>query len=130
LAWPYGYPQLMSSYAFDNTDAGPPSDREGHTKQIYQGNQPNCFNEWKCEHRWRPIANMVAFRNNTLSDWHVDNWWSNGKNQIAFSRGDKGFVVINNEDNTALDRNFQTGMAAGTAMSSRVILSMATAPAL
>ena len=112
LAWPYGYPQLMSSYAFDNTDAGPPSDREGHTKQIYQGNQPNCFNEWKCEHRWRPIANMVAFRNNTLSDWHVDNWWSNGKNQIAFSRGDKGFLVINKED-TTLDRNFQTGMAGG-----------------
>jgi alpha-amylase len=124
LGWPYGYPSVMSSYAFDSstsagTDAGPPSDANGDTNSIYPtgSNTPNCFDQtpgvgWVCEHRWRPIGNMVAFRNYTNSAWHVDNWWDNGNNQIAFSRGDKGFVVINREDG-ALSRTLQTGLPAG-----------------
>lgn len=59
------------------------------------------------------FANMVAFRNHTVSAWSVDNRWSNGANQIAFSRGDKGFVVINNE-NYPLKQTLFTGMAPGT----------------
>ena len=27
----------------------------------------------------------------------ISHWWDNGANAIAFSRGDKGFVAINNE---------------------------------
>jgi alpha-amylase len=125
LAWPYGYPSIMSSYAFDSsttagTDAGPPSDANGNTNSIYPSgsNTPNCFNQtpgvgWVCEHRWRAIGNMVAFRNYTASVWSTSNWWDNGNNQIAFSRGDKGFVAINREGG-ALSRTFQTGLAAGT----------------
>ena len=113
LAWPYGYPQIMSSFAFSDPDAGPPSDANGNTNQIYQGNQPNCFKEWNCEHRWREITNMVAFRNNTLAAWSVDNWWDNGNNQIAFGRGNLGFVVINKENST-LDHTYQTGLRAGS----------------
>ena len=112
LAWPYGYPRIMSSYAFENSDQGPPGSN-GNTDPVYQGDTPNCFAEWKCEHRWRPIANMVAFRNHTLSAWSVDNWWDNGNNQIAFGRGDKGFVVINKES-YPLERTFQTGLPAGS----------------
>ena len=55
---------------------------------------------------------MVAFRNYTSSVWSTSNWWDNGNNQIAFSRGDKGFVIINRED-SALSRTFQTGLPAG-----------------
>ena len=107
LAWPYGYPKVMSSYEFSNGDQGPPSGT------IYgSGNTANCFGQWKCEHRWRQIANMVAFRNYT-NGAGVSNWWSNGNNQIAFSRGTKGFVAINRESN-ALGRTFNTGLAAGT----------------
>lgn len=113
LAWPYGYPQVMSSYAFSNGDQGPPSDGGGTTKSIYTNGTPSCFGEWVCEHRWRPIANMVAFRNHTSGNFFTSNWWSNGNNQIAFGRGDKGYVVINREG-AALSRTFQTGMAAGT----------------
>ena len=29
LAYPYGYPRLMSSYVFSDTEVGPPSDEEG-----------------------------------------------------------------------------------------------------
>ena len=106
LAYPYGYPKVMSSYYFDSHDQGPPS----------QG--PNtgdsCGGAWVCEHRWRGIANMVAFRNYTADQFVVSNWWDNDNNQIAFGRGDKGFVVINREDNQALTQDLQTGMAEGT----------------
>jgi alpha-amylase len=113
LAWPYGYPQVMSSFAFTSGDQGPPSDANGNTNSIYVNGQPDCFDEWKCEHRWRPIANMVAFRNNTASNFFTSDWWSNGNNQIAFGRGNKGYVVINREGG-ALSRTFQTSLPAGT----------------
>jgi alpha-amylase len=112
LAWPYGYPKVMSSYDFTDTNAGPPADANGNTDDIYVNGTPNCFNEWKCEHRWLPIANMVEFRNVTSSDFYVSNWWDNGSNQIAFGRGNKGFVVIN-KDGWALNTTLQTGLAAG-----------------
>jgi alpha-amylase len=110
LAWPYGYPKVMSSFAFGHSDQGPPS------STIYSGptdTTANCFQEWQCEHRWRPIGNMVAFRNQTASAFNVSNWWSNGNNQIAFGRGDKGYVVINKESQN-LDRWFETGLPEGT----------------
>lgn len=113
LAWPYGYPQVMSSYDFTSESQGPPSDANGNTNSIYVNGTPDCFDEWKCEHRWRPIANMVAFRNHTASAFSTNNWWTNGNNQIAFGRGDKGYVVINREGGS-LTRTFQTGLAAGT----------------
>ncbi len=110
MAWPYGYPKVMSSYTFDpttkeGTDAGGPG------TVIHDGSNLNCFGEWRCEHRWRGIANAVAFRNHTVNNWNVTDWWSNNENQIAFGRGDLGFVVINKEGN-ALTRTFNTSMAA------------------
>jgi alpha-amylase len=107
LAWPYGYPQVMSSYDFGtNTDAGPPSAGPSPS-----GN--SCSNGWVCEHRRRSIANMVDFRNYTDSAFSTSNWWSNGNNQISFSRGSLGFVAINREG-AALNRTFTTGLPAGT----------------
>jgi alpha-amylase len=115
LAWPYGYPMLMSSYDFSTHSQGPPSDANGNTNPIYVSgsNTPDCFDEWKCEHRWRPIANMVAFRNYTNAAFYVTKWWSNGAQQIAFGRGDRGYVIINKES-SEMDRWFDTGMPAGT----------------
>ena len=112
LAWPYGYPKIMSSYTFTDSDQGPPSDAYGNTNDIYNNGVPNCFTDWQCEHRWQPIANMVAFRNATAADFYVSNWWSNGGNQIAFGRGDSGFVAINKESYN-LTGWFQTGMPEG-----------------
>ncbi|TAA47508.1 starch-binding protein [Corallincola spongiicola] len=113
LAWPYGYPKVMSSYQFGDindkvqTDMGPPG------VPVHDGNNLNCFaDQWKCEHRWRPIANMVSFRNFTAGS-AVSNWWDNGGNQIAFGRSGKGFVVINREAGV-INQSFATGMAAGT----------------
>jgi alpha-amylase len=64
-----------------------------------------------CEHRDAVIANMVAFRRAVAGTSQL-NWWDDGANAVAFSRGNKGFVVINHEA-IALSRNFVTGLAAG-----------------
>ncbi|WP_406044098.1 alpha-amylase family glycosyl hydrolase [Micromonospora sp. NBC_00898] len=106
LAWPYGVPQVMSSFAFTNSDQGPPADSGGATTAV------SCGNGWVCEHRWRTTANMVGFRN-TVAGTGVSNWWSNGSNQIAFGRNGKGYVVFN-RDGGPLSRSFQTSLPAGT----------------
>ncbi|MEV4641163.1 alpha-amylase family protein [Actinoplanes sp. NPDC049548] len=107
LAWPYGSPSVMSGFEFAAKDQGAPKDGNGRIKDV------TCFNgEWKCEHRWPQIGNMVAFHN-AVKGTAVTHWWSNGNDQIAFGRGDKGFVVINDEGTGGL-RSYQTGLPAGT----------------
>ncbi|NJN59918.1 MAG: ATPase, partial [Leptolyngbyaceae cyanobacterium SL_5_9] len=112
LAHPYGYPALMSSYTFSDSEQGPPADAEGNTHSVYMNGEVSCFAEWQCEHRWQAIANMVSFRNYTSAE-SLTHWWSNGANQIAFGRGDKGFVVINRESDR-FTHTLQTDMAPGT----------------
>src|SRR5512146_202916 len=113
LSQPYGYPSIMSSYSFDITtqagrDAGPP------------GTAPSCaasleavttIGQWVCEHRDPAIANMVAFRR-AVAGAAQTNWWDDGANAIAFSRGNKGFVAINGET-IVVSRTFATGLGAG-----------------
>ncbi len=124
LAWPYGYPRIMSSYAWDgvNDRTGPPADSRGNTNDIYNGTagdgQPDCFGDrpgvdWVCEHRWPGIGGMVGFHNATARNFFVSDWWSNGEQQIAFGRGDAGFAVINREDFAIQKQRFQTSLAPG-----------------
>ena len=120
LAYPLGYPRVMSSYVFSDTEAGPPSDSAGHTNSIYANgsSNPDCglqAGQWVCEQRWNAIAGMVGFRDFTADAPSVANWWSNPAdgNQIAFGRGNAGFVVINRSANL-LSQKLQTGLAAGT----------------
>lgn len=54
---------------------------------------------------------MVRFRN-VVGVEPVANWWDNGVNQIAFSRGRKGFIAIN-DDEFALKQRLQTGLPPG-----------------
>ncbi|QKW05063.1 alpha-amylase family protein [Streptomyces sp. NA04227] len=103
LAWPYGAPDVHSGYEFSDSDAGPPN----------SGQVNACYTDgWKCQHAWPEIRSMVAFRN-TTSGKPVSDWWDNGNNAIAFGRGDQGYVVVNHES-SALERTFQTSLAAGT----------------
>ncbi|MDX2558475.1 carbohydrate-binding module family 20 domain-containing protein [Streptomyces sp. TX20-6-3] len=103
LAWPYGSPDVHSGYEWTDKDAGPPN-----------GGQVNaCYTDgWKCQHAWREISSMVAFRN-TARGQAVTGWWDNGNNAIAFGRGTKAYVAINHET-SALTRTFQTSLPAGT----------------
>jgi alpha-amylase len=113
LAFPYGYPMVMSSYEFSHPDQGPPSDAHGQTRSIYRQGQLTCFREWKCEHRRQAIANMVGFRNYTASIFELTDWWNSDRNQIAFGRGYKGFVVLN-RDAEPLTQRFKTSLPPGT----------------
>jgi alpha-amylase len=108
LAYPYGYPKVMSSYDFHgDTDAGGPN------VPVHNNGNLECFaSNWKCEHRWSYIAGGVDFRNNTADNWAVTNWWDNTNNQISFGRGSSGHMAINKEDST-LSATVQTDMASG-----------------
>ena len=108
LAYPYGYPKVMSSYDFHgDTDAGGPN------VLVHNNGNLECFaSNWKCEHRWSYIAGGVDFRNNTADNWAVTNWWDNTNNQISFGRGSSGHMAINKEDST-LSATVQTDMAPG-----------------
>lgn len=112
LATPYGHPVVMSSYAFSDSSQGPPSYAGGWTMPVYRDGYAHCFAEWICEHRWTAIANMVKFRQVTASVNKMTHWWSNGYQQIAFGRGDRGFVALNKES-FPMDQDLQTGMAPG-----------------
>ncbi|MFJ5230868.1 carbohydrate-binding module family 20 domain-containing protein [Kitasatospora sp. NPDC088391] len=107
LAWGYGTPQVYSGFRFNNKDDSPPADGSGFVTDT------NCANNtWTCTDRDQGIANMVGWHNATRGE-AVANWWDNGGNAIAFSRGGKGWVAVNNSG-SAVTRTFTTGLAAGT----------------
>lgn len=112
LAFPYGTPQIMSSFAFEDSDQGPPTYPDGTTRPIHKNGSDHCFDGWICEHRWPAILNMVAFRQITQAQPTVTDWWDNGDNQIAFGRGNLGFVAING-DTESLTHTFQTQLPPG-----------------
>ncbi|HVZ75001.1 MAG TPA: alpha-amylase family protein [Polyangia bacterium] len=133
LAWPYGYPQILSSFAFDRAtqagrDQGPPSDAAGHTRPVWPAGAtaPDCATDadvltlppqpagrWLCEHRRPFVARMIAFRKATADAPTVTNEWDDGADALAFGRGAKGFVVVNNGA-AALHRTFTTSLPAGS----------------
>lgn len=94
LAHPYGIKRIMSSFAFESIDQGPPCDGQGNILSPLPDASGNCTNGWVCEHRWRPIYSMVEFMNQVRGE-NITTWWDNGRNQIAFSRGSQGFIAFN-----------------------------------
>lgn len=114
LAWPYGAIRLMSSFQFETSDDGPPSLPDGQIASPVIDENGQCaeLSGWICEHRWPIIKRMVTFRN-VAGDSVISNWWDNGKDQIAFGRGGKAFIVINNEDSQDLDETLATGLPEG-----------------
>lgn len=105
LAWNFGTPQVYSGFDFNGTDDSPPANSSGYVTNT------NCASGWQsCLDR--AMGGMVGFHN-AVSGTSMTNWWSDGANQIAFGRGGKGFVVINNSG-SALSRTLATGMPAGT----------------
>lgn len=111
LAYPYGVTRVMSSFAFTDTEAGPPNDN-GNIRSPTINPDGTCGGGWVCEHRWRQIFNMVKFRN-IVGFADLTNWWDNGRNVIAFSRGNKGFIAISQESSD-VNETLNTGMPAGT----------------
>ena len=107
LAWPYGHAQLHSGFRFTNKDQTSPS-----ASPFDANGDPMINAQWDFIHRWPALSNMVKFRS-TTSGADVNSFASGTANQIAFGRGNKGFVAINN-DFTPWRATLQTHMAAGS----------------
>lgn len=92
LAHPYGYPQVMSSYHFEDFDQGPPGlpvhDSSG-TLRCGDG-EP-----WVCEHRWPEIANMVAWRRVAGSSPVMRLEVVGTDSATAFCRGTRACLFLN-----------------------------------
>ncbi|KAK2575071.1 hypothetical protein KPH14_008807 [Odynerus spinipes] len=112
LAHPYGTPRVMSSYHFNKFDDSPPADSSGNLLSPIIHEDNTCGNGWVCEHRWRQIYNMARFRL-AANGTGLNDWWDNGSNQIAFCRGNNGFIAIN-ADHWDLKRTFDSCLPPGT----------------
>ncbi len=106
LAWDYGTPQVYSGFTFANSDDSPPADSSGRVTGTV------CGSGWTCFDRDQAMTGMVGWRN-AVGTAAVGNWWSDGSNRIAFSRGSAGFVAINKESGD-FSQTFATGLPAGT----------------
>lgn len=105
LASGYGTPQVYASFQFAGGDDSPPASADGRVTDT------NCGRGWTCTDRFRPIRNMVGWHNHVAGAPRA-NWYDDGVNLIAFSRGSAGWIALNNA-NKPVRHRFQTGLAAG-----------------
>ena len=106
LAWGYGTPEVYAGFDFNGRDDSPPADGNGFVTDT------TCGSGWECTDRITGVNHLVAWHNHTAGQ-SVANWYDDGSNLIAFSRGNAGWIAINNES-SAQTRTFATGLAAGT----------------
>lgn len=91
LAYPYGYPQLMSSFYFKDFDEAPPSSAvHSSSNSVACGDA----HPWVCEHRWPSIANMVSFRR-TAGRSKLTHFQALDEDKISFCRGSFACIAIN-----------------------------------
>lgn len=115
LAQPYGVTRVMSSYEFATDRDGPPTAPGTESiARVHRDGGVDCGEgRWVCEHRRAAIAPMVRFRS-VAAGAPLDQWWTDGGNQVAFSRGDRGFVALNRDEAAVLSATVPTGLPAGT----------------
>ncbi|KAJ7470319.1 alpha-amylase [Mycena latifolia] len=119
LGFNYGTPTVYSGYNYSSYDAGAPQNSAGYTNAVTCGS-----NNWRCEHRWPAIANMVAFHN-AAGSASLTNVQKGTSQQIAFGRETVGFLVINN-DGAVWTNTWNTSLSAGTCDSTSTASSTAT----
>ncbi|MFR0558136.1 type I pullulanase [Pseudoscardovia radai] len=123
LAYGYGTPRLMSGYKFDsdktfeeeNTKPGAPGATATSVPDVDMNTACSTnTGDWNCEQRWTSTRGLIAFHNyvGDTTSAPVQDWQSNGNDSIAFSRGDKGFLAINN-GTKALDVSYDTTLPDG-----------------
>ncbi|CAK9064462.1 unnamed protein product [Durusdinium trenchii] len=116
LAWPYGDAvRIMSSYAFEDFDQGPPGVRNGSARDRPSSPLKGCrstptsspvtkrydkdvVNLWVCEHRWQGVSGLVRLRRLLRPDReaiHRVQTWSDQLGHAAFSIDHVAFVALN-----------------------------------
>lgn len=118
LAQPYGYPSVLSAYAFNRpgqNSMGPPSDAGGHTNTVTCATslETAAVGQWVCEHRDPYVLRMIAFRR-AVAGTDVRNWVALDSNAIGFARGDQGYVFINRGAAAVTNRPVVIGLPSGT----------------
>jgi alpha-amylase len=103
LAHPYGYPLVMSSYAFEDDQQGPPD--------VSPHDAGGCGETWICEHRRDPTIAMLGFRKATEGR-ELIHWDIADDSVISFGRGDRGHILINHSDRP-IDVAVATGLPSG-----------------
>jgi len=104
LAHPYGYPKVMSSYAFNDHDQGPPSTPVHNQGGVACSGSPSAGQSqdaapWVCEHRWAGVANMVAWRR-AAADAPVQRFEKAGADAVSFCRGSAACVALNRQESS------------------------------
>lgn len=106
LLHPYGQiKKVMSSYQFGNNNQGPPTEEEDAdviaSPRFDNNAQCSSDSGWICEHRWPALVNVLQVANYFSlpqnKEDSVVNFQTNGPNQIAFCRGHKAFIAMNND---------------------------------
>ncbi|XQS73710.1 alpha-amylase family protein [Gardnerella sp. KA00255] len=93
LAYPYGTPNIYSGYKFTQRDESAPGATDTSVPDVKCGKD----SQWQCTQRLTYIRGMVGFYN-AVKGTKVTQWQDDNDNNVAFSRGDKGFLAINNTD--------------------------------
>lgn len=93
LAYPYGTPNVFSGYEFTKRDEGAPGATQTSIPDV------SCAKDskWQCTQRLTSIRGMIGFYN-AVRGTKVTNWQDDDDNNVAFSRGNKGFLAINNTE--------------------------------
>jgi alpha-amylase len=94
---------VYASFAFTNSDDSPPSDANGFITNT------DCANGWICTDR--TVASLVGWHNYAGAAPQA-NWYDDAVNLIAFSRGNRAWIAINNET-APVTRTFATGLPRG-----------------
>ena len=112
LAYDYGTPRLLSDYKWDVNDDGAPNATATSVPDVDMDKACSTNDsDWNCEQRWTSTRGMIAFRN-YVNGTKVTDWQDDGGDNIAFSRGDKGFIAINNGKKDK-DASYTTSLADG-----------------
>ena len=106
LASGYGRPQVYAAFEFAASDDSPPATADGAITDT------TCGAGWSCTDRDAAVNALVRFHNG-VGDAAQANWWDDGANTIAFSRGSKGWVAFNN-DPAAHTITVSTGLPKGS----------------
>ena len=107
LAYPYGAPNVFSGYEFHDTDSG----ASGATATSVPDIDCSKDSGWSCTERWPDVHGMVGWHN-VAGDAPLSDWQDDGDNMIAFGRGGRAFIVINNSVRTRTV-TYHTALPAG-----------------
>ncbi len=105
LASGYGHPQVYAAFEFSTSDDSPPATAAGLITDT------TCFSGWSCTDRNTGVKAMVGWHN-YVGKAAQRHWWDDGSNVIAFARGHRGWVAMNN-GTAAKTITVTTGLAPG-----------------